>query len=84
MEQRTFEGSWEEILLHAPKLIGQRVKLTVLPSEDSQSKNAVTLDQVLKGKVGRVQFQPSNLSERTKEAFTELLANKHELPSLNP
>lgn len=80
MEQRTFEGTWEEILLHSPDLNGRRVRLTVLPSEEPKPQNVVTLDQVLKGKVGRVQFQPSDLSTRTKEAFVDLLVDKYELP----
>lgn len=65
MEQRIFEGTWEEILLHAPELIGRRVRLTLLSNENSKPQNVVTLDQILKGKVGRVQFQPSDLSTRT-------------------
>lgn len=82
MEQRSFEGTWEEILRYAPELVGQRVRLTVLPNESSTSQNGATLDQVLKGRVGRVQFQPANLSARTKEAFTDLLAEKYRLPGL--
>lgn len=82
MEQRSFEGTWEEILRYAPELVGQRVRLTVLSNENSQSQNGTTLDQVLKGRVGRVQFQPSNLSTCTKEAFTDLLVEKYGLPGL--
>ncbi|MBF2088554.1 MAG: hypothetical protein IGR80_09810 [Synechococcales cyanobacterium K44_A2020_017] len=82
MEQRSFEGTWEEILRYAPELVGRRVRLTVLFNENSESQNEATLDQVLKGRVGRVQFQPSNLSTRTKEAFTDLLAEKYRLPGL--
>jgi len=83
MEQCTFEGTWEEILLHASELIGRRVKLTVLPSENLQSKNEVTLNQVLEGRVGRIQFQPPNLSDQTGEAFTQLLADKYESSRLS-
>jgi hypothetical protein len=82
MEQRFLEGTWEEILHYAPELVGRRVRLTVLSNESSQSQNGTTLDQVLKGRVGRVQFQPSNLSTRTKEAFTDLLVEKYGLPGL--
>jgi 2-oxo-4-hydroxy-4-carboxy--5-ureidoimidazoline (OHCU) decarboxylase len=80
MELHSFEGTWEEILRHAPELAGQRVRLTVLPDESSNHQNEVTLDQALKDRVGRVQFQPSNLSTRTKEAFTDLLVEKYMLP----
>jgi hypothetical protein len=82
VEQRTLEGTWEEILLYAPELIGRRVKLTVLPSDDSNSQQPVALDQILKGRVGQVRFQPSSLSARTKEAFEDILADKYKLPRL--
>jgi hypothetical protein len=80
MEQQSFEGTWEEILRYAPELVGRRVRLTVLSNESSKPQNGATLDQVLKGRVGRVQFQPSTLSTRTKDAFTDLLAEKYRLP----
>lgn len=82
MEQRSFEGTWEEILRYGPELVGRRVRLTVLSNESLKSQNGTTLDQVLKGRVGRVQFQPANLSTRTTEAFTDLLAEKYRLPGL--
>ncbi|NER00237.1 MAG: hypothetical protein F6K30_26655 [Cyanothece sp. SIO2G6] len=77
MEQQTFEGTWEEILQYAPELAGQRVRLTVLSPATSQSEQRVTLDQTLQGRIGRVRFLPSNLSTRTKEAFADILADKH-------
>lgn len=79
MEQRSFEGTWEEILRFAPELVGRRVRLTVLSNESSNPQNEATLDQVLQGRVGRVQFQPANLSACTKEAFTDLLVEKDRL-----
>ncbi|NJO41699.1 MAG: hypothetical protein HC865_13970 [Cyanobacteria bacterium RU_5_0] len=82
MEQHSFEGTWEEILRHAPELVGRRVRLTVLSNESSKPQNGATLAQALKGRVGRVQFQPSNLSTRTNEAFTDLLVEKYRLPGL--
>lgn len=82
MEQHSFEGTWEEILCYAPELIGRRVRLTVLSNESSKSENGTTLEQALKGRVGRVQFQPSNLSASTKDAFTGLLVEKYRLPGL--
>lgn len=81
MEQRSFEGTWEEILRYAPELAGQRVKLTVL-SNESATQNETTLDKALQGRVGQVQFQPSNLSTHTKQVFTDLLADKYQLPRL--
>jgi hypothetical protein len=83
MEQQTFEGTWEEILAHAPKLTGRQVRLTILTGDLSQPPTE-TLDKLLKGRVGRVNFQPSNLSEQTREAFTHLLQEKHDSSKLNP
>ena len=76
MEQQTIEGTWEEILQHSAELAGQRVRLTILPDQSSNYSSTETLDQKLKGRVGRVHFQPSDLSERVREAFTELLEAK--------
>jgi hypothetical protein len=76
MEQQTIEGTWEEILQHSAELAGQRVRLTILHDKFSNSPTKKTLDQKLKGRVGRVHFQPSDLSERVGEAFTELLDAK--------
>jgi hypothetical protein len=80
MEQRSFEGSWEEILRRAPEFTGQRVRLTILSHESSSHQDQPTLEQVLEGRVGRVQFQPVNLSTHRKEAFTDLLVEKYGLP----
>jgi hypothetical protein len=73
MEQHSFEGTWEEILRHAPELVGQRIRLTVLSNESSKPQNGTTLDQVLKGRVGQVQFQPSDLSTRIEEVRSPIL-----------
>jgi hypothetical protein len=73
MEQQTIEGTWEEILEYNAELAGQRVRLTILSDKSANSSATETLDQKLKGRVGRVHFQPSDLSERVGEAFTELL-----------
>jgi hypothetical protein len=73
MKQQTIEGTWEEILEHNAELAGQRVRLTILPDKSPNFSATETLDQKLRGRVGRVHFQPSDLSERVGEAFTELL-----------
>ena len=73
MLQQTIEGTWEEILEHNAELIGQRVRLTILSDKSTNSITTETLDQKLKGRVGRVHFQPSNLSKRVGQAFTSLL-----------
>jgi len=82
MEQHFFEGTWEDVLRHAPELAGRRVRLTVLTTDPPESQDEVTLDQVLRNRVGRVEFQPTDLSTRTTEAFGDLLAEKYNLPGL--
>jgi hypothetical protein len=69
MQNQTIEGTWEEILQYAPQLSGQNVRLTILPSQPP-----LTLAQTLKGRVGEVSFEPTDLSERTHAAYTALLA----------
>ena len=58
------------------KLAGQRVRLTILPNQSANSSTPETLDQKLKGRVGRVYFQPSDLSERVEQVFTNILDDK--------
>lgn len=43
MEQRTIEGTWEEVALHGSELAGRRVRITVLDEPTTR----VTLDQAL-------------------------------------
>lgn len=77
MEQRTLEGTWEEILRYAPELAGLRVKLTVLSPGLLKPQQRITLDQTLKGRIGRIRFIPPNLSARTKEAFADIVVEKY-------
>lgn len=83
MEQQTFEGTWEEILLRASELAGRRVKLIILTNETSSDASTDTLDKSLQGRVGKVNFQPSNLSEHTREAFADILSAKYDPSRLN-
>ncbi|MBD0385708.1 MAG: hypothetical protein ICV54_04030 [Nostoc sp. C3-bin3] len=83
MEQQTFEGTWEEILLRASELAGRRVKVIILTNETSSYSSTDTLDKLLQERVGQVNFQPSNLSERTSEAFADILSAKYDPLRLN-
>jgi hypothetical protein len=71
MPNQTIEGTWEEILQYAPQLTGQTVRLTILTPCHPPT---TTLDQVFAHRVGEVSFEPADLSERTAEAYTALLA----------
>jgi hypothetical protein len=74
MLNQTIEGTWEEILQYATQLSGQQVRLTVLtPAAPATT----TLDQLLTDRVGTVSFEPSDLSERTHDAYVDLLTQKH-------
>ena len=74
MQNQILEGTWEEILRYAPQLTGQNVRLTILPQS---SINPVSLDQLLKNRVGEVSFEPTDLSDCTHETYAALLAQKH-------
>lgn len=74
IQQQTFEGTWEEVLLQADKLAGRRVRLIVL---NDQTESTASLEQLLQGRVGKVSFQPSDLSENTGKVFTEIVSDKH-------
>ncbi len=74
MPHQTIEGTWEEILQYAPQLSGQSVRLTILTPTPIPS---TSLDQLLNNRVGEVSFEPTDLSERTHAAYTDLLTKKH-------
>lgn len=74
MQNQILEGTWEEILRYAPQLSGQNVRLTILPQT---SKTTLSLDQLLKNRVGEVSFEPIDLSDRTHATYAALLAQKH-------
>ncbi len=57
MEPSTLEGTWEEILQHTAKLAGQRVRVTILTPEPSESGSFSQPSQELSG-------QPSSLSDQ--------------------
>jgi hypothetical protein len=69
VKQEIFEGNWEEIMQHASELAGQSVRLTILTAETANLPVEENLGKLLQKRVGQVHFQPSNLSERTGEAF---------------
>lgn len=85
MEGQVFEGTWEEIALHAAELAGRRVRLTVL--SDERSENTIvsekSLDKMLQGRVGNVHFHPSNLSENTGKSFTDIVVEKYKKQGFN-
>ncbi len=55
MKQRTLEGTWEEILQYSTELTGQRVRLTILPTQSSNLPITEDLTQ------SHLNKQPSNL-----------------------
>ncbi len=45
MLQQTIKGTWEEILEHNAELIGQRVRLTILPDKSTNYSDTENPDQ---------------------------------------
>ena len=62
MEQQILEITWKKILQHGAELTGQIVRLTILSNHSLNSSTKETLADKLKRRVGRVYFQPSDLS----------------------
>ncbi|MEM9220702.1 MAG: hypothetical protein AAGD25_41090 [Cyanobacteria bacterium P01_F01_bin.150] len=83
MTQPVLEGTWEEILEHSAELEGQRVRLVVLTNGPSSAsvgnlpQKQASLADKLKARVGRVSFEPADLSERVEEQFGDYLAEQH-------
>ena len=86
MEQQIYEGTWEEIntqlAAHQEELRRyRRVRLIVVPQEGPMETQNETKQQTLAerfaGRIGRLSFEPADLSERTKEAYAELLAKEY-------
>ena len=69
MSQQTIEGTWEEILQHNVELIGQRVRLTILPDKSANSITTETLDQKLKGRVEK-SFSLLDIKDSNHEAIS--------------
>lgn len=55
MKQQTLEGTWEEILQYSTELTGKRVRLTILPTQSSNSSITENLTP------SHLNKQPSNL-----------------------
>lgn len=84
MTELVYEGTWEEISRRAPELAKRRLRVTVLAEEPSDAKGTSpsleagpSLAEAFAGRVGRLDFGPSDLSERTGEAFTDIIEEKH-------
>lgn len=77
MEQRTLEGTWEEIALHSDELVGRRVRVTILdepPSEvalDKALAHLISAAESLSGSLPRI--EPSH----TTDAWTDDVDEKY-------
>ena len=74
METQTIEGTWEEILQYSPELSGQRVRLIILSSTNQAP---IKLDQLLHNRIGVVNLQPEDLSDRTHTGYSKALQQKY-------
>jgi hypothetical protein len=71
MKQPTIlEGPWEEIRKHDAELIGQYVRLQILPKSVDASTNGKpeqSLAEIFKGRIGRFSFEPTDIAEKTEK-----------------
>lgn len=76
-EPQVIEGTREEVgeqLQRFPK--EQRFRLIALPPIEDQEEGP-TLAERFAGRVGRLSFEPTDLSERTEEYYGDLLKKKY-------
>ncbi len=78
-QPEVMEGTREEVgeqLRRFPK--EQRFRLIALPVPDTENgDDGPTLAERFAGRVGRVSFEPADLSARTEEYYGELLKKKY-------
>ena len=75
MVRQTFEGTWEQIVAHAAELAGRHVRVTVFDDAPAAKQG---LEQLMAGYVGSVTSdKPHHFSEQTKEAFEQIVEEKH-------
>ena len=81
-ETQVIEGTREEVVKKMrffPK--EQRFRLVALSQPGEQKQEEPSLAKRFTNRVGRLSFDPADLSERTEEYYKELLANKY--PEVN-
>ena len=79
MAYQELEGTWEEILAHAPELAGHRLKVTVLEALETEQteKKRPSLSETLRGKIGILDGASPDLSQKTGEKFASLMEEKY-------
>jgi len=86
MEQQVFEGTWEEIAIHADQLSGRRIRVTVLNDEGTLTLDQTLLDLLQAAEVlesQRQQEAPFNPTEDTGKAFTDIVLEKYKKQGFN-
>lgn len=82
MTLQVFEGTWEEVREEIRaldcELAGQHVRIQL----ESQIANGTdsrrpTLAERFAGRVGRLDFEPADLAERSEELFGEIVTENH-------
>lgn len=75
-----FEGTLKEILAQSPDLLDRRVRVTVLEAQPvtSEAPRRMSVAESLGSKIGMLDGGSPDLSQNTGEAFTDLIAQKHQ------
>lgn len=77
------EGTWEEIAARADEFKGCRVQLKVLSAPPSSANGAAgearpqNLAEALAGRIGKFDFEPTDLAARSEEYFGQIVEEKH-------
>lgn len=86
MKQQIFEGTWEEMAIHAEELSGRRVRITVLNDQETPTLDQ-TLSELLEAaetlELEEQQLMPLDLSKNIGKAFTDLVVEKYKKQEFN-
>ncbi len=78
-QPQLIHGSWEELSARAEEFKNRGDLMLIIPGDDQEKtvvSNEMNLAEALKGKIGLVSFDPTDLSEDTGGKFTDLLREK--------
>ena len=81
---KILEGTWAEIRAQQPDWENKRLRVEVL--EETEARNGVaapeddedfSLAERLRGRMGRVAFEPTDLAARSEEYFAKFMDEEH-------
>ena len=76
MEQRIFEGKWEDCVPHGPELAGRRVRITILEENDQMQPNEAMLAVLRRAKIRAEQIPQTGSTDDSLKLLRDGRAGK--------